>query len=284
MFIMIIFSNNNFPTKKILTFLFVTSSFFSFSQDFKIENFTNESNGIKWDSITSLRYSVFPSDEGLLMNSLVNEPCFRLTKNQFDEFHNFTLETHINAIRDGQPEYKQGIVFAFLDTRNYYYFLYNADGKYEIGFYQNGVMHSTVLWKRVHRAIDRGTGRVNILTVKKINANLHFLINNLEVANDCHISFNGNQLGFLIEGKNNKVMIESVELIHQGAADPAAMQESTEISNFVQKFHFNKATKYSFNFKNYTSPEFEDEYLTEINWVNDSLGILSTYYGTKQVF
>ncbi|RJQ43942.1 MAG: PilZ domain-containing protein [Nitrospiraceae bacterium] len=115
----------------------------------------------------------------------------------FPHERDFIIETSIKTI-NGSGSYSYGLILGGRDEDNNLTFQIRDDGRYFIREYHDGIPRSL---KAGQRDGIMNKNSTNILKIVKLNGNIRFCINDVLVDSISNVSFSGNKIGYIIEGK-----------------------------------------------------------------------------------
>jgi hypothetical protein len=161
------------------------------------ELFNNNDN--RWDIFdTESSSAIIINGEYRMESKIVNGSLINLHYHVFPHDGDFEIESHVKSEMDGKNQ-AYGLVFGARDILNNYVFKVTSEGSYSIGKYVMGI------WKelrggKIRDGIIRHNS-TNVLMIGRKNQKVHFFVNNTYLNNYSIKSFDGKQIGFIVQGK-----------------------------------------------------------------------------------
>ncbi|PZR27631.1 MAG: hypothetical protein DI535_09420 [Citrobacter freundii] len=171
----------------------------------------------KWTLYNSNDYSAALKDKKLWLNSRTGK--FRALGYKYlplTSTGNFSIETTVSIEKSSNNFKSHGIIWGAKDASNYDYFVISDDGRFSVGYLQQGVDVSTVKWT-ASPAIKTGKA-TNALKVIKIGAQYTFAVNGQVVATSNFLSLMGDYAGATIASGVENIAFERF-IVQQVAAD-----------------------------------------------------------------
>ena len=161
------------------------------------ELFNNNDNG--WDIFdTESSSAIIINGEYRMESKMANGSLINLHYHVFPHDGDFEIESHIKSEMDGKNQ-AYGLVFGARDILNNYVFKVTSEGSYSIGKYVMGIWRE-LRGGKIRDGIIRHNS-TNVLIIGRKNRKVHFFVNNTYLNNYSITSFDGKQIGFIVQGK-----------------------------------------------------------------------------------
>ncbi len=138
---------------------------------------------------------------------------------------NFKIETLIKKV-SGTKKNMFGLQFGRMDNGNQYQFYISGNGYYQIRKFKNGMLTDIKSWTK-SRAINKGNGSSNHLSLMKDGSQLKYYINNKLVHTGDFEPFVGRNIGFFVY-KNQKIAVDYLKI---STSSNAFTDKNSNVSN-----------------------------------------------------
>lgn len=120
----------------------------------------------------------------------------------------YTISVELERILGPQGK-PFGVIWGFKNWDNYNYFYISSYGGYKIGTHLDG-FEITDGWQSKTSAVNKNSS--NELRIKKVNDKMYFAINGKLVDSKESYSLFGSEIGFIVYGKNNTILMKKIQV------------------------------------------------------------------------
>ncbi len=186
------------------------------------------SDNSMWPQTKDKKAASQMTDNGYRINTR-SADGFRLIHHPIDYSVNFDIDIGF-ILGKCNPDSKHGLVWNYLDEKNYYYFRLSGRGSYSIGAIQHG--KDVVFHQGTTFLYDSGADVGNYLGITHQDDSLEFFIGYSPVYRMPAPIFSGNQVGFVV-GPKSEVYFTSFSTVEQ--VDPPFVSPDIDAQSIRKK-------------------------------------------------